>query len=255
MADGVRCHRTICRCPFNYTTAYPIWDLDNVSGCELELYDHRTNTGMNPAAIDNFDNVNLAYVANYSQIVRSLHAQIVTNWDGGVRPPVVPPSPGPGPPQPQPGLAGFLRYTDKTTGREVCVSAGPGGQCTSQPESAPLWAGPCTAKSAVWQQTSDGVELKTNRTAGQCLNLYGGARAGTCPDGTAIHLHACSWSKAKGDRFQLIGSQIRLLADSATDPCSGLCATLTADGCIVANACTVASATGWAIAAAGGSWE
>lgn len=246
-----------CRCSFNYTAAFPVWSLSNTTACQLELYDHRTDTGMNSEAFDDFDNVNLAYNGSYKAIVEMLHKQIVENWDGGRRPPVMPPSPRPGPspepPQPPQRPPGFLRYTDSATGREMCLTAELGSTCKSQLESAPLWGGPCTAASAVWQQTPQGIELKSNDTDGQCLNLYGGGKSGTCPVGTGIHLHGCGW-KSDGDRFEVANGRLLFVA-AAGASCSNLCGTLSSDGCIIVDECTVPRASGWAIVAAGGSWE
>jgi len=64
-------------CQFNYTAAYPEWSAETISKCELELYDHEGDTGMDPAAIDEFDNANLAYPPAHAATVAALHKQII----------------------------------------------------------------------------------------------------------------------------------------------------------------------------------
>jgi hypothetical protein len=254
-------------CSFDYKAAFPVWNLTDVALCELELYDHGNDTGVGVSALDDFDNVNLAYLPGYEATVRELHTQLVLGWDGGKRPPggtphpppPGPPGPEPAPPQPPKGKPGFLTHTNATTGQRLCLTAGSESVCRLA-DCNPLSLAPCTSSSSVWQQTANGVELLSNSTSGQCLNLYGGGKPGTCPSGTAVHLHECGWLAAKGDRFQLTGDGVgggQLQFDTtAGDECGGLCV-VPSEGCPVVASCAEsgAASTGWAIDPAGGSWE
>ena len=177
-------------CQFNYTSAYPEWSAENISKCELELYDHQGDTGTDPSAIDDFDNANLAYLPAHAATVAALHKQIIAEWDGGVMPPPGPaphphphPHPEPAPPQPAQGKAGFLKNG------QLCVGAGDaGGKCANGGFSVST----CSAKSAVWRQMPTGIQLVSEPSPpSKCLNLYGGGKAGTCKNGTAIHASLC----------------------------------------------------------------
>jgi len=156
------------------------------------------------------------------------------------------PHPEPAPPQPPQGKAGFLNNG------QLCVGAGDanvdaGGKCAHGGFSAST----LSAKSSVWQQMPTGFKL-VSEAGDHCLNLYGGGKAGTCKNGTAIHASTCRWS-AKGDCW-LATKDGQLKLDVAKgSACAGTCAKADKSGCLVAAVCGGAGTAGWEIAPAGGS--
>lgn len=246
-------------CAFDYEKAYPKFG-DSPFDCQLELYPHVGDDGKD---MDKFENENVAYQASNKGLVEALHKELVLKWDNGLGPPPPishPPTPPASPPSPvaPPGPRVEWRHDGvcltaidqhQTLADGVPVSS---AECLN-PQCDGLAMGPCGANGTVWQEIHTGVEpiqIENVVGPGGCLNLYGGGER-NCPEGTGIHRTSCG--RRYGNRFAWVPTQGQLAFGERSEAeghgngaaCSGLCAAVSAGGCVVVELCTSEATHGW----------